>query len=74
MVHNMMSVCVQVCVLTYLECFYYLTRAVYSPASDLVKAVVGRFLGSWVAGFLGLSGHVQCLAEVMSATSVTSLF
>ncbi len=30
----------------------YLTRAVYSPSSDPVKPVVGRFLGSWVPGFV----------------------
>ncbi len=34
---------------------YYLTRAVYSPSSDPVKAVPAGFL----AGFLALSGHVR---------------
>ena len=40
------------------QCIHYLTRAVYSPSSDPIKAVLAWF---WIlgSGFLGLSGHVQ---------------
>ena len=42
---------------------YYLTKAVYGPASDLVKAVPG----SWAPAWLGLSGNV--LRKTLTITS-----
>ena len=42
-------ICLPVCVVA-----YYLMRAVYSPASDPLKAVPGWFLGSWVPSWVCL--------------------